>query len=136
MLFLPGVLDHFKFTDGLVGHSLLAMAGFVSSLLIFVLVEIMGDDGWIFGQTWSFYIWQVSVAAYVAIMFFAGWREGSDPSFSVVPGALRNSIYALRLLLGVLILIASLDWFRAAFGLFGEIDASAPQDFSAMSDEA
>jgi len=36
-LFLPGVLDHLKFTDGLVSHSLMAMAGFVTSLLILVL---------------------------------------------------------------------------------------------------
>jgi cytochrome c oxidase cbb3-type subunit 1 len=133
MLFLPGVLDHFKFTDGLVGHSLLAMAGFVSSLLIFVLVQIMGDDGWIFNATWSFYLWQVSIAAYVAIMLFAGWREGSDPSFSIVPGVLRNSIYAVRLLLGILILIASLDWFRDAFTLLDEIDASSPRRLTTVS---
>jgi cytochrome c oxidase cbb3-type subunit 1 len=132
LLFLPGVLDHFKFTDGLVGHSLLAMAGFVSSLLIFVLVQIMGEDGWIFNGTWSFYVWQASVAAYVAIMFFAGWREGSDPSFSLVPGLLRNSMYSLRLFLGVLILIASIDWFRAAFTLFVEIDASPSQPHQAV----
>ncbi len=125
MLFLPGVLDHFKFTDGLVGHSLLAMAGFVSSLLIFVLVQMMGEDGWILNGTWSFYVWQASVAVYVAIMFFAGWLEGSNPAFSLVPGALRNSIYALRLLLGILILAASLDWFRDSFTLFAEIDVSA-----------
>jgi cytochrome c oxidase cbb3-type subunit 1 len=132
-LFLPGVLDHFKFTDGLVGHSLLAMAGFVSSLLIFMLVQIMGDDGWIFNGNWSFYVWQMSVAAYVAIMIFAGWKEGSDPSFALVPGVLRNSIYALRLCLGILILIASLDWFRDAFTLFGEIDASASLQLKAVS---
>ena len=35
-LFLPGVLDHLKFTDGLVSHSLVAMAGFVTSLLMLV----------------------------------------------------------------------------------------------------
>jgi cytochrome c oxidase cbb3-type subunit 1 len=133
MLFLPGVLDHFKFTDGLVGHSLLAMAGFVSSLLIFVLVQVMEEDGWIFNGTWSFYVWQASVAAYVAIMFFAGWREGSDPAFAIVPGVLRNGIYALRLLLGILILAASLDWFRDAFTLFGEIDAAASQEQKAVS---
>jgi cytochrome c oxidase cbb3-type subunit 1 len=132
-LFLPGVLDHFKFTDGLVGHSLLAMAGFVSSLLIFVLVQMMGDDGWIFNGTWSFYLWQGSVAAYVLIMFFAGWKEGSDPSFAIVPGVLRNGIYALRLLLGFLILAASLDWFRDAFTLFGEIDASNSQQLKEVS---
>ena len=133
MLFLPGVLDHFKFTDGLVGHSLLAMAGFVSSLLIFVLVQMMGGDGWIFNGTWSFYVWQASVAAYVAIMFFAGWREGSHPSFSIVPGVLRNSLYALRLFLGILILVASLDWFRDAFTLFGEIHGSASRQLKTVS---
>lgn len=127
LLFLPGVLDHFKYTDGLVGHSLLAMAGFVSSLLIFVLVQLMGNDGWIFYGSRSFYTWQASVAAYVAIMFFAGWREGADPSFSIVPGMLRNSIYALRLVLGLFILIASVDWFRGAFRLPAEIDAAPPQ---------
>ncbi len=127
MLFLPGVLDRFKFTDGLVAHSLLAMAGFVSSLLIFVLVQIMGEDGWIFNRAWSFSLWQFSVAAYVALMFFAGWREGIDPAFSIVPGLLRNGIYALRLLLGIFLLVASLAWFRDAFTLFAEIDASSRQ---------
>ncbi|HEY6763695.1 MAG TPA: hypothetical protein VI386_02910 [Candidatus Sulfotelmatobacter sp.] len=124
LLFLPGVLDHFKFTDGLVGHSLLAMAGFVSSLLIFVMVQLLGDDGWVFNGTWSFYVWQASVLAYVLIMFFAGWREGSDPAFSIVPGVLRNTIYALRLLLGTLILLASLDWFVDVFRLLKEIPST------------
>lgn len=128
MLFLPNVLDHFKFTDGLVGHSLLAMAGFVSSLLIFVLVQLMGDDGWIFNGAWSFYVWQASVAAYVAIIFFAGWREGFDPAFTIVPALLRNSIYTARLCLGLGILAASLDWFIDAFVLVREIDsAGLPQ---------
>jgi cytochrome c oxidase cbb3-type subunit 1 len=125
MLFLPGVLDHFKFTDGLVGHSLLAMAGFVSSLLIFVLVQLLGEDGWIFNGTWSFYVWQASVAVYVLIMFYAGWQEGFHPAFSMLPGALRNSIYALRLLVGVLMLLASLDWFIDAFALLRELRAPA-----------
>ncbi len=124
MLFLPGVLDHFKFTDGLVGHSLLAMGGFVSSLLIFVMVQLMGDDGWIFNGAWSFYLWQASVLVYVLIMFFAGWREGFDPAFSMVPGVLRNSIYTLRLLLGIFLLAASLDWFVDALALNKELEVT------------
>lgn len=109
-LFLPGVLDHFKFTDGLVGHSLLAMAGFASSLLIFLMVQLLGEDGWIFNSTWSFYVWQGSVLAYVLLMFFSGWREGFLPAFASVPGPARNTIYVLRLLLGVLMLVSSGDW--------------------------
>jgi hypothetical protein len=114
------VLDHFKFTDGLVGHSLLAMAGFVSSLLIFVMVQLLGEDGWIFDGSWSFYVWQGSVLTYVMLMFFAGWREGSDPAFTMVPGTARNSIYILRLLVGVLMLIASGDWLLDASRLLRE----------------
>jgi cytochrome c oxidase cbb3-type subunit 1 len=125
MLFLPGVLDHFKFTDGLVGHSLLAMAGFVSSLLIFIMVQLLGKDGWIFNGIRSFYVWQASVLAYVLIMFFAGWHEGADPAFSMVPGALRNTIYTLRLVLGILIFLASLVWFTDAFRLSEEIASVA-----------
>jgi len=113
-LFLPGVLDHFKFTDGLVGHSLLAMAGFVTSLLIFVLVQILGEDGWIFNGTRSFYAWQGAVLAFILLMTFSGWREGLDPSFAIVPSTARNAVYLLRLLCGILMLLASGGWLLAA----------------------
>jgi cytochrome c oxidase cbb3-type subunit 1 len=120
VLFLPGVLDHFKFTDGLVGHSLLAMAGFTSSLLIFVMVQMLGEDGWIFNQTRSFYGWNGAVLAYVVLMSAAGWREGFDPAFTMVPGMARNAIYILRLAVGVAMLAASLDWLLDATTLLRE----------------
>jgi len=123
-LFLPGVLDHFKFTDGLVGHSLLAMAGFTTSLLIFVMVQILGDDGWIFNGTWSFYAWQGSVLAYVLLMTYSGRLEGSDPSFTIVPGLMRNGIYVARVAIGVLMLVASADWLIDASKLLREPTAS------------
>ncbi len=114
VLFLPGVLDRIKFTDGLVGHSFVAMAGFLSALLIFVMVQLLGDDGWIFTRAWSFHVWNWSVLAYVAVMSVAGWLEGSNPEFTIVPGAARNTLYVLRLATGVLMLVASLEWFRGA----------------------
>jgi cytochrome c oxidase cbb3-type subunit 1 len=119
-LFLPGILDHFKFTDGLVGHSLLAMAGFTSSLLIFVLVQLLGKDGWIFNQTRSFYGWNIAVLGYVVLMSVAGWREGFDPTFTIVPGAARTTIYILRLVVGLVMLASSLDWLIDAATLLGE----------------
>lgn len=118
-LFLPGVLDRFKFTDGLVGHSLLAMAGFASSLLIFVMIQLLGEDEWIFTANWSFWLWHGSVLAYVLLMFFAGWREGLDPSFTAMPGSARNVVYTLRLALGASMLIASGDWLLDASKLLG-----------------
>ncbi len=125
-LFLPAVLDHFKFTDGLVGHSLMAMAGFVTALLIFVLVELLGDGGRIFNRTWSFHAWNFGVFAYVLLMFLAGWREGSDPSFTILPGPARNLLYAGRLAVGVLMFLASAEWLLAASQLLRQPASSPP----------
>jgi len=113
-LFLPGVLDHFKYTDGLVGHALMAMAGFVTSFLIFVLVALLGEDGVIFEAKWAFVAWQASTASYIAIMLIAGWMEGNSPMFNMIPGTGRNVIYSVRLALGTLMTIASLSWLLRA----------------------
>ena len=96
------------------------MAGFASALLIFVMVQLLGEGGWIFNRTWSFYIWNLAVLAYVILMFIAGWREGVDPSFTIVPGIERNVIYILRLLSGVLMFLASAEWLIAASQLLRE----------------
>src|ERR1035437_8296676 len=111
IFFVPGVLDHFKFTDGLVGHSFVAMAGFTSSLLIFVMIQLMGEDGWIFNRSRSFYLWHASVVGYIVVITAAGWLEGFDPMFTIVPGPTRNVLYILRLLTGICMLLASVDWF-------------------------
>jgi len=128
VFFLPGVLDRFKFTDGLVGHSFVAMAGFTSSLIIFVMVQLLGDGGWILNRSRSFYLWHGSVIAYIVVVTIAGWREGVDPSFTIVPGLERNILYALRLLTGVLMLIASVDWLRDASTLLREPVLAAPAE--------
>ena len=117
IMFLPGVLDHFKFTDGLVGHSLVAVAGFLTALLAVVLVQLLGDDGWILTRRWSFHMWNWSVLAYVVLMLIAGWIEGSDPAFTIVPGVTRNILYSLRLVTGILMLISSAEWLIAASAL-------------------
>ena len=117
VMFLPGVLDHFKFTDGLVGHSLVAVAGFLTALLAVVLVQLLGDDGWILTRRWSFHMWNWSVLAYVVLMFIAGSIEGNDPAFTSVPGLTRNILYSLRLVTGILMLISSVEWLIAASAL-------------------
>lgn len=114
ILFLPGVLDYFKFTDGLVGHSFVAMAGFASSLLILAMVQMLGEGGWIFNATRAFWMWNGGVIAYVVLMTIAGWFEGTDPAFTIVPGAMRDVLYVLRLITGILMLHASVDWLMDA----------------------
>jgi cytochrome c oxidase cbb3-type subunit 1 len=118
VFFLPGVLDRFKFTDGLVGHSLTAVAGFVTALLIFVMVQLIGErDAWIFNRRWSFHAWNLGVLAYVLVMTIAGWIESANPAFTIAPGFARNTLYVLRLLTGIAMLAASMEWLIAASSL-------------------
>jgi cytochrome c oxidase cbb3-type subunit I len=118
VLFLPGVLDRLKFTDALNGHSLAAVAGFLSALLIFIMVELLGErDAWVLNRAWSFHMWNWGVLAYVAVMSVAGWMEARDPAFTIVPGPARNALYVLRLITGLMMLAASIEWLVAAFRL-------------------
>jgi cytochrome c oxidase cbb3-type subunit 1 len=118
LLFLPGVLDRFKFTDVLVGHSLAAVAGFLSALLLFVMAQLLGDDdAWILNRAWSFHLWNWGVLAYVAVMSVAGWLEAGNPAFTIVQGPVRNTLYVLRLITGLMMLAASVEWLVAAFRL-------------------
>jgi len=124
-MFLPGVLDHFKFTDGLVGHSFVAMAGFASSLIVLVMVQLLGNGGWIFNRARAFFLWHGSVIAYVVVVTMAGWREGFDPAFTMVPGFERNLLYWFRLVTGVVMLIASVDWLVASTVLLRQSNSAS-----------
>jgi cytochrome c oxidase cbb3-type subunit 1 len=118
IVFLPGVLDRAKFTDILVGHSLAAVAGFLSAYILFVVAELLGSrDAWIVNRTWSFYAWNLGVLAYVLVMLVAGWIEGSNPAFTIVPGATRDLLYTLRLLTGIAMLAGSAEWLVASASL-------------------
>jgi cytochrome c oxidase cbb3-type subunit 1 len=115
IFFLPGVLDRFKFTDGLVGHSLTAVAGFLTAFVIFSMAQLMGgESAWIFNRAWSFYAWNLGVLAYVVVMTITGWIEGANPEFTIVPGLLRNLLYSVRLVTGLAMLAGSLEWLVAA----------------------
>lgn len=109
-LFLPGILDHLKFTDGLVSHSLMAMAGFCTSLLVLILAVLLGQDGDIFDTRWAFYAWHGGTLLYVMVMIYAGWLEGNNPAFTIVPSTTRDTLYVLRLLSGTAMAAASIDW--------------------------
>ena len=66
--------------------------------------------------------WNWSVLGYIVVMLVAGWFEGSNPAFTIVPGTLRNFLYVLRLATGILMLVASLDWFQDALVLLREYE--------------
>lgn len=131
IVFLPGILDRAKFTDILVGHSLAAVAGFLSAYILFIVAELAGSrDAWIVNRTWSFYAWNLGVLAYVIVMLIAGWIEGSNPAFTIVPGTTRNVLYTLRLLTGIAMLAGSVEWLVASVSLIRapmRVEVEAPQ---------
>jgi len=57
----------------------------------------------------------------------AGWIEGEDPAFTIVPGLARNIIYIIRLLTGVSMLAGSVEWLMASLALKIESNAAALQ---------
>jgi len=111
-MFLPGLLDRVKFTNALVGHAHMAMAGFVSSLDIYLLVALLGERGRGFNSRWAFFAWNAGAFSYTGLMFLAGWLEAIDPSFAFVPGASRDAIYSLRLVCGGVMAAAAVHWWR------------------------
>lgn len=133
--FLPGILDRLKFTDGLVGHSILAMAGFVSSLLILILGVLLGENAEIFNIRWAFVAWHGSVLAYVVLFLFAGWCEGADPAFTIVPGPARNILYVVRLILGLTMTAASAEWLRRLTRNLRARNLPMPQPVPPVSEE-
>ncbi len=112
--FLPGILDKIKFTDALVAHSHLAMAGFTTSFLIFILQQILPEkSGAIFQQSRLFYSWHIATAIYVLAMLTAGIMESNDSTFTIYPNTLRDLLYSIRALCGLLLLWVSFRWWRA-----------------------
>lgn len=133
--FLPGVLDHLKFTDGLVAHSHLAMAGFVSSMNLFLLINLLEDSSDRFNTSWSFYAWQTGLALYIVSMAVAGWLEGGDPAFTILPGLTRNLLYSVRLFGGLLMFSASVNWLVGVTRRLGSPTRTAPNSLKGTATE-
>ena len=116
--FLPGILDRLKFSDALVAHSHLAMAGFTTSFLIVVLQQILPQSlATVFDDGRLFMAWHLATAVYVGAMLAAGFLAANDPSFTIHPGLWRDSLYFLRLLCGAVLFTVSLSWWRSFQGI-------------------
>lgn len=111
LTFLPGVLDVLKFTNAMVGHAHLAMAGMVSALNMLILGSlgsVESDDPWL--DRSAFWLWQIGTCLYVLVMTVQGVREGLEPQVLWSENRLTHAIYLLRLLAGLLMLAASVRW--------------------------
>jgi len=107
LLYQPGVLDRLKFTQALVSHSHLAMAGFTTSFGALLVVLLTGRR---LGSTSSVLLWHLAVLLMVVTLAVMGWREGAGPAWMDARQAWRGFGFLMRAHCGGLMLVVSVLW--------------------------
>jgi cytochrome c oxidase cbb3-type subunit 1 len=125
--FLPGVLERWKFTNALVAHAHLAMAGMVTSFSCLVLIALArrGAVRRVLGAPIPFAVWQLGCLAYVASMMLLGTLEGIDPGMVIRSDPVSVGLYGFRWVAGAMMLGASAYWLVAAHRRMLSADALA-----------
>jgi cytochrome c oxidase cbb3-type subunit 1 len=108
-MYLPGLLDRIKFTQGLVAHSHLAMAGFTTSFCALVLVALTGRR---LGGGRAVAAWHGAALAMVLVLAGMGWAEGGGYSWMLENPWWRTAGMHFRACCGAVLLGASVVWLR------------------------
>ncbi|AOS46393.1 hypothetical protein Verru16b_03499 [Lacunisphaera limnophila] len=108
LTFLPGWSERLKFTNGLVAHAHLAMAGLVTSVNGAILHTLGGG----FGQRRAFWLWQAGCVVQVALLLGLGWVESAAAGDLFDRAPWTQAIYAARLGGGLAMATASLLWLK------------------------
>lgn len=108
LMYAPGVLDRLKFTQGLVAHSHLAMAGFTTSFCAHLLVLLTGRP---LGGKTTVLIWNAAAFGMVAALATGGWLEGGGPSWMLETPVWRTLVFIARALCGAVMVGVAATWF-------------------------
>lgn len=106
VFFLPGVSERLKFTNALVAHAHLALAGLVTCFNLALLNLLAPDRPLLRG----FWLWQGALALQIAALFALGWTEYGDPAALFLSRDWSQGCYALRLVAGLAMWAVSLFW--------------------------
>ena len=107
LMYQPGVLDRVKFTQALVGHSHLAMAGFTSSFCMLLMGLLTGSC---VGSRWSVLLWNMAVLGMVIALKTSGWIEGGGWSWMLEAPLWREVGWGVRAGCGLLMWLISVKW--------------------------
>jgi cytochrome c oxidase cbb3-type subunit 1 len=112
LTFLPGASERLKFTDALVAHAHLAMAGMLTSINVVLLLNLGSGAATrrALGSTALFWMWQAGCVVQVVVLSALGWLEGAEPSLLSATDATIDLGYYARLLAGVLMAAAAAEW--------------------------
>lgn len=107
LFFLPGISERLKFTDALVAHAHLALAGLVTCFNLAVL-NLLNPGRPI---TRGFGFWQFALALHIAALACLGWAESADPGALFLSSGWTQAFYGLRLAAGLIMWALSAVWF-------------------------
>lgn len=110
VLFLPGLNERLKFTNALVAHAHLAMAGLVTSLHFVLLNELDPARPLRRGLGW----WQAGCAAHVVVLTALGWFEHDHAAGFFAGAPWVTLAYGFRLVAGAVMLAGSVLALREA----------------------
>ena len=110
LTFLPGWSERLKFTNGLVAHAHLAMAGLVTGVNGLILHTLGGG----LARRDAFWLWQAGCAAQVALLLVLGWGESEHAGALFRSEAWTQAVYAGRLAAGLAMAAASVLWLKEA----------------------
>jgi cytochrome c oxidase cbb3-type subunit 1 len=126
--FLPGVLERWKFTNALVAHAHLAMAGMATSLAVLILIALTRRTTLenVFATRAAFLGWNLGNLLLTASLLTLGILEGGDPGLLIGRSATVDALYALRWLAGAMMWAASGRWLRDALAGFRAAAGTLP----------
>jgi cytochrome c oxidase cbb3-type subunit 1 len=119
--FQPGVLERLKFTNGLVCHAHLAMAGTITSFHGALLAAVHRGDRLALAlrSRWAFVLWHGGCALQIGALTWVAVLEAADPGLLFRPDVAAQWGYHARLLGGAAMLAASAHWLRRAWQALG-----------------
>jgi len=106
--FLPGISERMKYTNAMVGHAHLAMAGLVTSANFAVLAELRAVN-----SSRGFWLWQAACIFHVVALLGLGWLETGHAADLYFSSPWTQVFYAGRLAAGGAMLVVSVQWWRS-----------------------
>ena len=106
LTFLPGVSERLKFTNGLVAHAHLAMAGLVTAVNFVVLRQLAPRTE----PRGNFWAWQGACAVHVGVLMMMGWCEAENAGDLFRSEMWTQALYGVRLAAGAVMLGVSVRW--------------------------
>jgi cytochrome c oxidase cbb3-type subunit 1 len=106
-MYSPGILDHIKFTQALVAHSHLAMAGFTTAFCATILSLLTRRS---IGGTRSVMLWNGAAFTMIITLAAMGWREGNSSEWMIIHAGWREAGMMIRTACGALMLGTSIGW--------------------------